>query len=309
MKLKLFIIYLFLTIQTLCAGVIHPLPLDFKYNHQKALLGKQLFHDTRLSKDDTISCSTCHLLESGGDDNIQYSFGINGQQGDINSPTVFNSRYSISQFWDGRSKDLKAQSSEPIHNPIEMGSNMDEVLSKLSKDKSYVLQFKDIFKDGLTKDNILNAIVEFEKALVTPNSRFDKYLRGDKTVLSKEEIEGYELFKENGCISCHNGINIGGNLYQKIGIMETYIDKKNTLGRYNVTKNDNDKYFFKVPTLRNIELTAPYLHDGSQENLKSIVEFMMMYQLGTIPDKNEIDKISLFLKTLTGDTPKILNKK
>ncbi|NOQ32329.1 MAG: c-type cytochrome [Helicobacteraceae bacterium] len=305
--MRLYVLVIALFTSLLQADLISPLPTDTKYDQKKALLGKKLFNDPRLSADDTISCASCHLLEDGGDDNIKFSFGINAQEGVINSPTVFNSRYNLSQFWDGRAQDLQAQASQPIHNPIEMGSNMDEVLSKLKKDPEYSVEFKSIYKDAITKENITDAIAEFEKALVTPNSKFDQYLRGDKTALNKEEKEGYKLFKENGCIACHNGINIGGNLYQKVGILKTYVDKKNTLGRYNVTKKEKDKYFFKVPTLRNIELTAPYLHDGSQKNLFDIVNFMTLYQIGMVPDKEEVKKIVSFLKTLTGETPKIMS--
>ena len=286
---------------------IQPIPVDFKYDKEKAILGKKLFHDARLSKDNSVSCSSCHMLQDGGDDNLQFSFGINGQLGNINSPTVLNSRYNLAQFWDGRTKDLKEQAAAPIANPIEMGSSISEVLKKIKKDSKYKKEFKKLYENGLTEENILDAIAEFEKALVTPNSRFDKYLRGETTALTKIEIEGYELFKSNGCISCHNGVNIGSNLYQKVGILKTYIDEFNTLGRYNVTKKKRDKYYFKVPTLRNIELTAPYLHDGSKLNLIEIVKFMMIYQLGIIPDEKDILKIVAFLKTLTGETPKILD--
>ena len=296
-------------IQLTATEKIKPLPLDYKYDKEKAILGKKLFYDVRLSRDDTISCSSCHILEAGGDDNIQFSLGINAQLGNINSPTVFNSRYNFSQFWDGRVKNLKEQASVPITNPIEMGSSMNQVISKLKNDKEYIKQFKKLYSDGLTKDNILEAIVEFEKALVTPNSKFDKYLKGDANSLTLIEKEGYELFKINGCISCHNGVNIGSNLYQKIGILRTYIDEKNTLGRYNITKDEDDKYYFKVPTLRNIALTSPYLHDGSIEILEETVTFMTSYQLGIFPDKLEIKKIVAFLKTLTGETPKVLDEK
>ena len=289
------------------SDLIEPIPLELDYDKPKALLGKKLFHDKRLSRDNTISCESCHRLEEGGDDNLQYSFGVDGQVGTINSPTVFNAHYNFVQFWDGRAKDLKAQARHPIENPIEMGISMDIVLKKLQQDVGYRSQFKALYDDGLTKDNILDAIVEFEKALITPNARFDQYLRGDKTALTQEEREGFELFKENGCISCHNGVNIGGNLYQKVGIMKTYIDDQNIQGRYSITKNEKDKYFFKVPTLRNIALTEPYLHDGSQKSLEEVVKFMLRYQLGMPSEKDEIKKITAFLRTLTGENPKIMD--
>jgi cytochrome c peroxidase len=297
------------TTSTFANEAIHPLPTNFDYNKPKALLGKKIFHDTRLSKDDTISCASCHMIEMGGDDNLDTSFGIYGQKGPINAPTVLNSRYNLSQFWDGRARNLLEQASGPISNPIEMGSSLQEVLHKLEQDTEYTQRFLELYPDGINIPNILDTIVEFENALVTPDSPFDRYLRGDKSALTTKEKEGYELFKENGCISCHNGVNIGSNLYQKIGILKSYKGTNNRLGRYNVTRKDKDKYVFKVPTLRNIALTAPYLHDGSQSTLKDAVSFMVTYQLGMIPDEKSIDKIVAFLKTLTGKTPEIMKTK
>ena len=307
--MKYFFLFLLFTLNNLTANeLITPIPNNFTYDKQKAFLGKKLFHDLRLSANDTISCASCHIIEIGGDDNAKFSTGINGQVGNINSPTVLNSRYSLSQFWDGRAKDLKEQAIQPIHNPVEMGSSMNQVISKLKKDKEYKKLFLKSYRDGITANNIADAIAEFEKALVTPNSRFDKYLKGDKEAITSEEKEGFELFKSNGCISCHNGVNIGGNLYQKVGIAKQYSANDN-LGRYNITKKEKDKYFFKVPSLRNIELTAPYLHDGSKETLTKAVKFMTIYQLGKMPTDKEINKIVLFLKTLTAPTPKIMEQK
>lgn len=293
----------------LAFDLIEPLPTDFKYDEKKALLGKKLFHDTLLSRDYTISCATCHNISDGGDDNLKYSVGIDAQEGVINSPTVLNSKYNFLQMWDGRAKNLIEQASIPLENPLEMDITMKEVLKRLKKDNFYSLMFKEIYEDGITGANVIDAIVEFESALVTPNSKFDKYLNGDKTALNEEELEGFALFQENGCVSCHNGINIGGNLYQKVGILKRYVGDKNSTGRYNITNKDKDLYYFKVPTLRNIDLTAPYLHDGSRKNLEDIVSFMMIYQVGIIADTDEIKKIVTFLKTLTGDTPKIMELK
>lgn len=308
-KFKYIFIILFVFLSNLSSfDLIQALPADFKYDKNKALLGKKLFHDTMLSRDNTISCATCHIIASGGDDNLKYSFGIDNQEGVINSPTLLNSRYNFSQMWDGRAKDLKTQVSLPIENPIEMGFSMDKLALRLKKDNFYISRFNEVYEDGLTKENIIDAIVEFEKALVTPNSKFDKYLNGDKKALNKEELEGFKLFKEYGCISCHNGLNIGGNLYQKVGILQEYMGDKNSTGRYGVTGKKKDLYYFKVPSLRNIALSAPYLHDGSRETLEDVVEFMMIYQLGMIPDKDEIKKIVIFLKTFTGDTPKIMDE-
>jgi len=281
--------------------LITPIPLEVLYDKDKAKLGEKLFNDKRLSKDNTISCATCHILEEGGDDNIQVSFGINGQKGTRNSPTVLNSRFNANQFWDGRAKNLQEQAEGPIHNPIEMGSNFEEVVKKLNKDANYVKAFNKIYKDGITGTNITNAIAEFESSLITPNSRFDQFLRGNTKALNNDEKEGYKLFKEYGCISCHNGINIGGNLMQRIGVLEEF--KTTDFGLYNVTKDQEDKFYFKVPSLRNIQITSPYFHDGLTLNLKDAVNKMSYYQVGYTLKEDETDKIILFLKTLTGEQP------
>lgn len=304
------IILFCLIINTLISKeLILPIKSEVNYNIQKALLGKKLFFDTRLSKDDTISCASCHDISNGGDDNRDFSIGINNRKGSVNSPTVLNSKYNFTQFWNGKARDLKEQINGPVHNPMEMGSSLDEIVKKISSDSYYKKQFELIFKDGLTKTNLVDALAEFESALITPDSRFDKYLKGDKTALSKDEIKGYELFKKNGCISCHNGVNIGGNLFQKMGILKEYKSKTNNLGRFNVTKDEEDKNYFKVPTLRNIDKTAPYFHDASAKTLHDAVSVMMEYQLGIEPNEDEIDKIVKFLKTLDGQTPKIMDEK
>ena len=284
--------------------LITPIPYLPEYNYQKASLGKKLFFDTRLSRDNTISCASCHFIEDGGDDNIPVSFGIDGQVGRRNSPTVLNARYNAIQFWDGGSKDLQSQAKGPIHNPVEMDSNFKEVVFKLKKDKNYPKEFLAIYKDGITGLNITDAIAEFEKTLTTPNSRFDKFLRGDKDILTKDEQNGYKLFKEYGCISCHNGVNIGGNIMQKIGVVEEF--NTTDLGLYHITKKEEDKFYFKVPSLRNVELTAPYYHDGLTLTLEDAVKKMTIHQVGYLLEDKEFENIIKFLKTLTGDIPKII---
>jgi cytochrome c peroxidase len=277
---------------------ITPIPLEIKFDKEKANLGKELFFDTILSKDNTISCHSCHILEQGGDDNLQFSFGVGGKVGNINAPTVFNSTFNFVQFWDGRAKDLQEQALGPITNEVEMAHTFEELIVILNN-TDYKEKFKKIYKDGITKDNITDSLAQFQKTLITPNSPFDKYLRGDKNAISKEQKQGYELFKNQGCIACHHGVNVGGNLYAKFGLIsELQSDSK---GRYEVTKNELDKYYFKVPTLRNIELTSPYLHDGRIEELEEVVKFMAHYQLGKSLSEEEVNKIVLFLKSLTGD--------
>ncbi|MEA1892319.1 MAG: cytochrome-c peroxidase [Campylobacterota bacterium] len=294
------LLYILLTVTTLLAEPIAPIPLTVDVDIKKVKLGKKLFFDTLLSLDNTISCASCHDLQRGGDDGLKFSFGIDGKKGNINSPTVYNAVYNFRQFWDGRAKNLSHQALGPIENPVEMGNNFPNLIKTLNK-TSYKKEFQHIYSDGITKDNIADAIAEFEKTLITPNAPFDKYLRGDKNAITQKQKNGYNLFKSKGCIACHHGINIGSNLYNKFGVMQS-VESKN-LGRYEVTKVEADKYYFKVPTLRNIEKTSPYLHDGRYENLEDVVKFMARYQLGrTVTDK-EIDEIVAFLISLNGEIP------
>ena len=294
------IVFFFLT--SLYSEPITPIPQSIKVDQNKVNLGHELFFDTMLSKNNTISCASCHDLDNGGDDGLRYSFGIGGQEGDINSPTVYNTVFNFRQFWNGRAKDLHAQAQGPVENPIEMGNDFSTLIKTLNA-TPYKLKFHKIYEDGITQNNIADAIAEYEKTLITPNSRFDKYLLGDKLAITKNEKNGYELFKSKGCIACHHGVNVGGNLYNKFGVMQSVDSRR--LGRYEVTRNDNDKYYFKVPTLRNIEHTAPYLHDGRYDNLEDVVKFMARYQLGKVIKKSEIDDIVSFLRTLSGEIPKM----
>lgn len=293
------IIYLILLFSLVLIGKepITPIPLDIKVDIKKVNLGKELFFDTILSKDNTISCHSCHILDQGGDDNLQFSVGIDKKMGNINAPTILNSTFNFVQFWNGRAKNLQEQAMGPIINPIEMGHSFEELIKKLEK-SSYKQKFDSIYKDGITPFNLTDAIAEYEKTLITPDSSFDRYLRGEKDAISEETKQGYELFKTQGCIACHHGVNVGGNLYAKFGVVSELISTSE--GRYEVSKNELDKYYFKVPTLRNIELTAPYLHDGRIDNLEETVKFMAHYQLGKSLSQEDVYKIVLFLKSLTG---------
>ena len=280
---------------------ITPLPKSVPIDLQKAKLGEELFSDPILSRDNTVSCASCHILNSGGDDNLPSSFGIEGQKGDLNAPTVYNALFNHVQFWDGRAKDLVEQAKGPILNPIEMGNSAKEVVATLKKSK-YNAEFKKIFRDGVTFDNIAEVIAEFEKRLITPNAPFDRYLQGEENAISTIQKEGYALFKSKGCISCHHGVNIGGNHFNKFGVVSKI--EQNHLGRYNVTKKEQDRYYFKVPSLRNITLTAPYFHDGRTYELKEVVKIMAKHQLGRKMSEEEIDKIIAFLHSLNGEIPK-----
>lgn len=283
-----------------------PLPLTVSVDPKKAELGKKMFFDKRLSKDNSLSCASCHALDKGGTDREPVSTGINGQKGPINAPTVFNSSYNVRQFWDGRAADLAEQAAGPVHNPLEMGSNWAEVLPKLDTDTELVQQFKDAYPDGLTGPNIADAIAVFERTLVTPNSRFDQYLRGKKDALTPEEIQGMRAFESAGCVVCHAGPALGGSSFEKMGYWKSYFQGRRTItdadkGRFNFTKDAKDIHFFKVPTLRNIAQTGPYFHNASAATLLEAVHTMSRYQLRAPVTDEEAEKIAKFLQTLTGD--------
>jgi len=290
---------------------ITPVEVVLPVNPLAVALGKVLFHDVRLSKDNSISCASCHDLFDGGDDGLKFSVGINDQVGPINTPTVLNSGLNAFQFWDGRAKTLEEQVEGPVHNTLEMGSNWVEVTQKLKRDKHINTLFSQIYTDGINKKNISLAIAAYERQLVTLDAPFDLYLKGDTEAISVQAKEGYKLFKRMGCISCHQGQNVGGNMFQHFGVMGNYFAEKShsttaDLGRYNVTGKEEDRYKFKVPSLRNIELTAPYFHDGSADNLEQAIRVMARYQLGRPISNKQIIKIEAFLKSLTGHVDKDL---
>lgn len=284
---------------------IQPLP-EVQLDQAKVALGKRLFHEPRLSKDNTIACASCHGLDQGGVDGRRVSKGIGGAEGSINAPTVFNSGLNFRQFWDGRASSLEEQADGPVQAAPEMGASWPEVVTKLRKDPEYQRAFATVYpKDGLTAQNIKDAIATFERSLVTP-SRFDRYLRGEATAITAEEKQGYELFKSYGCIACHQGVNVGGNMFQYFGVMGNYFQDRGNIteadyGRYNVTKKEQDRFMFKVPSLRNVALTPPYFHDGSAQTLEDAVAVMAKYQLGrTIPERDR-GLIIHFLRSLTGE--------
>jgi len=285
---------------------IQPIKAVTPENVDVAELGKMLFFDPRLSKSGFISCNSCHNLSMGGTDNIKTSIGHKWQQGPINAPTVLNSGMNLAQFWDGRAKDLKEQAGGPIANPKEMGFTHEMAEKVIASIPQYREYFKKAFgSDEVTIDRITTAIAQFEETLVTPGSKFDKWLEGDKNALNKKEQEGYALFKSSGCIQCHNGPAVGGTSYQKMGVYKPYETKNPAIGRMDVTGNEADRNVFKVPILRNIELTYPYFHDGEAATLEQAVETMGRIQLNREFNKDEISKIVAFLKTLTGNQPDI----
>lgn len=285
---------------------IHPLQINTSLKPEKIELGRKLFHDTRLSGDNTISCASCHGLNLGGTDRSRFSTGISGQKGGINAPTVFNASNHFIQFWDGRAADLAEQAAGPVANPIEMGGDWKEVPKKILKDPEYAATFKKLYEDGVTADNITDAIAAFEGTLITTNSRFDQYLLGNPNAITDEEKKGYSLFKSTGCVACHMGVNVGGMDFEKFGKYGDYFKDRGTptdadKGRISVTEYEGDFHKFKVPTLRNIDKTAPYFHDGSVGDLRKAVKVMAKYQNGKELDEHEADLIVAFLKTLTGE--------
>jgi cytochrome c peroxidase len=287
-----------------------PIPARVELDARKVALGKRLFSDGQLSKDGRVSCASCHDLSHGGMDGRKVSVGVGGALGSINAPTVLNSAYNFRQFWDGRAGTLEAQIDGPIQNPAEMASDWDSIIKKLAANAAYVRAFA-IYPDGITPTNIRDAIATFERALITPDAPFDRFLRGQESALSSEEQAGYDLFVSLGCAECHAGINLGGSSFQRFGRigMQPFLRPgravtKADLGRYSLTKNESDLYRFKVPTLRNVALTAPYFHDGSAANLREAIVTMAQVQLGTILAKDDVDLLARFLGTLTGQPPR-----
>ena len=287
---------------------VRPVDEYVEYDPAKAALGFALFHDTRLSVDNTVSCASCHDLATAGVDNHQYSHGVNDLMGGVNAPTVYNAVYNFVQFWDGRAETLAAQAAGPPLNPIEMASpSFESIVAKLNADKAFAKAFTSVYSDGITEANITDAIEHFERTLITPGSRFDKWLLGDDSAITAEELEGYELFKKYDCATCHAGKNLGGLSYELMGLRKHYFEERGLEmteednGRYKETKLERDRHRFKVPGLRNVEHTWPYYHDGTRHTLEEAVRDMGIYQSGVELTEDETAKITAFLKTLTGE--------
>lgn len=285
---------------------ISPIPESILLDPGKVSLGSRLFDDPRLSGDNSVACATCHVLSKGGMDGLKRSIGIRGQTGEINAPTVFNSAFNFKQFWNGRAASLEDQIDGPVRHAREMASDWPATIAKLSLDAHYKSEFGKIYRDGIQPASVKDAIATFERSLITPNSRFDRYLKGDRDAVTREETDGYQRFKSYGCVACHQGINVGGNMYERLGIMGDYFkDRGNVtpadLGRFGVTGIESDIHVFKVPSLRNVALTAPYFHDGSAATLEQAVMTMGTYQLGIVIPADDVALIVKFLRTLTGE--------
>ena len=287
---------------------VRPIDLSLDYDPAKAALGFALFHDPRLSVDNTVSCASCHELENAGVDNHQYSHGVDDQLGGVNAPTVYNAVYNFVQFWDGRAQTLAAQAAGPPLNPVEMASeSFDQIIAKLQADKDFARAFVKVYPDGITEANITDAIEQFERTLITPDSAFDKWLRGDDSAITAQELEGYELFKKYDCATCHAGPNLGGLSYELMGLRRHYFAERGLElthednGRFKETGLERDRHRFKVPGLRNVEHTWPYYHDGTRETLEEAVRDMGLYQSGVELTEAEVAAITAFLNTLTGE--------
>lgn len=283
---------------------IKPVPQSLHQDPLRAGLGQRLFNDVRLSANNRVSCASCHDIAHGGGDPRPHSLGFRGKETELNAPTVLNAALNFKQFWNGRADTLEAQIDMVIRNPVEMGSSWAQILDKLTRDAGYTKAFAASYKDGLTAANVRDAIASYERTLITPNSRFDQYLRGDRNAITADEKTGYAKFKQYGCVACHQGVNVGGNMFQKFGVMGDYFAQRGgsgeaDLGRYAVTHTAGDLHVFKVPGLRNVTQTAPYFHDASARTLEDAIDVMFKYQLGRVGSKEDKAYIVQFLKTLS----------
>jgi cytochrome c peroxidase len=279
---------------------------------EKLALGTMLYFEPRLSGSHSITCNSCHIVGLGGVDGQETSIGHRWQRGNRNAPTVLNSVFNSAQFWDGRATDLEAQAGGPIANPIEMGSPSGHATNQLASIPGYLAKFQAAFpgeSNPITLENAQKAIAVFEATLITPNAPFDAYLKGNAAALSADQKEGLALFMDKGCSGCHDGINVGGGMYAPFGVVEkpgSEFLPPTDKGRFEVTKTVDDEYVFKVPTLRNIALTAPYFHTGRSWDLRQAVAVMGASQLGIQLTDDEVTKITAFLDSLTGEQPRVV---
>jgi len=294
---------------------ITPVPASIPFDAAKAVLGEKMYNDGRISIDGTISCATCHILDQGGADehNERVSEGVDGNLGTVNAPTVYNSFFNVRQFWNGRAADLKEQAAGPPVNPLEMGDQtFDQIVERLRQDKALVKEFEALYPgEGITQSSVTDAIAEFEKTLLTPDSRFDLYLKGDASAMSAEELAGYQAFKANSCAACHTGVILGGKSFEKLSIYGDYFADRSSDIAYNgdddglkgFTGNDSDYRKYKVPGLRNVAITAPYFHDGTMLTMEDAVKAMAKYELGKELSDADVSSIVAFMRTLTGKHP------
>lgn len=284
---------------------LRPIPKDLQLDARKVELGRRLFVDARFAKDNSVSCASCHDFSHGGADPRPRSIGVNGATSGANAPSVFNSGFNFRQLWNASAASLEDFLDKLIKNPKAFASTWEEVIARFGRDEALTAQFADAYRDGLTRENTIDAVATYTRSLATP-SRFDRYLRGDNAAITPAEIKGYAKFKSYGCVACHQGVNVGGNMLQKFGVMGDYFKDRGNVtpadtGRFAVTQRETDRHVFKVPSLRNVELTAPYFHDGTAPTLEAAVEVMFKYQLGRTAPPEDKALIVAFLKTLTGE--------
>lgn len=305
LKLLLYLQLIFTSVAHAELAAIVPVPPPELKDTPKYLLGKKLFEDPLFSSNHSLSCNSCHSLQKAGTDGLPRYIGMNKVEGALNTPTVFNARLNFKQFWDGRAKNLSAVIDDHITDKTVFSNSWEAIIEEINKNDDYVSTFKtEYLVPHISDQTVKDALTVYLNNLMTPHSAFDRYLDGDETALSEDAKKGYALFIQYGCETCHQGPSMGGNLFQKLGIYKDYYAGRTTvpadLGMYNITKNESDKYIFKVPSLRNITLTAPYLHDGSIKTLEEIIEIMGIYQVGQPIPKFEIDYIIKFLESLNG---------
>lgn len=288
---------------------IKPIPLPEKAEPEIISFGRQLYMDNLFSKNLSMSCNTCHSIKRSGTDNLPKHIGLNGTIGSVNTPTVFNSSLNFRQFWDGRAKTLEDVINDHLQDPTVFDNNWQTVVDRVKKDKTLSQSYKKLYNGEITANNIQEALTIYLKNLLTPEAPFDRYLNGDNNALSEDAKKGFQLFKSYGCITCHQGVNVGGNIFEKMGVYKDFfsdpkrIIKKTDLGYYNVTGKEEDKFVFKVPSLRNVALSAPYFHDGSANTLEDAIQIMGVYQIGQPVQLYDIPLIVKFLESLTGKLP------
>lgn len=285
-------------------GPVQPLPQSLDLDADQVELGRRLFHDVRLSVDGTVSCASCHALDRYGVDGLPVSRGVQGRRGEVNAPTVYNSGFNFRQFWDGRAASLEEQAGGPIENPVEMAASWPQLLARLERDDGLRALANRAYGRRLDQAMVRAALATFERSLITPGAPFDRYLRGDAAALDERARLGWQRFRDLGCIACHQGINLGGNMYATLGAMGDYFGGRPAtradLGLFNLTGREGDRHKFKVPGLRNVAETAPYFHDGRIATLDEAVEVMARLQLGLDLAEEDRDSLVAFLNSLTG---------